>query len=162
MVRIPHSHHKLLEGQQFTVNRSAQIQTNDTANLWIQNPEKSRKTLVVDTLVVRVDSAAVGKYYQDPDASGGSVTWSTNDLIGGGKSTVAKVRQDVEFSNFRVSTQFPLSAADNTGKGFSERPPVALAEGATLGIEVTSREDTNDILILATFYETDRSASHVR
>lgn len=149
--------HKLLEGQQFTAARGLTIDTGQIRSIHIENPSSSEKTIVFYTQELKASAGASGTYYRNPDTSGGTQGGSANDLIGDEKSSIANVTYDATLSNADSTTTFPLSDANGpTESGLTDRGPIAVKPGNSMGVEVTSSADGNGVLMLLVFYETSR------
>lgn len=154
------STHKLLEGQSYTVARGVTLASGATTSVAIENPSSSGVVAVINTQVLRADSAAHGVYYRSPDISGSSSESAGNDLIGSSKTTEVNVHYDGSYSNASKSTNFPMGEAGASDAPIADRPPVALKPGESVGIEVTSDAADNDILFLITMYETVRGVNN--
>lgn len=150
--------HKVLEGEAYTVAHDPTIASGATDSVYIENPSGSDTTLILHTLEVTTDSAGTGMFYRSPDASSGTASGASNDLVGSSETTVANVQTGASFSNAASSIKFPLAESGGDDAGLAKRPPMALKPGESVGVEVSSDGADNDVLFLIVFYETARSA----
>lgn len=148
--------HKIFQGETFTAARGVNLGSGATANLAIENPDGSEKTLLVEVQEVKTDSAAIGTYYRSPDISGGTAADAANDMVGHTNDTVANVTHDATLANSSSTVVFPISETGGADGGLTERPPLAIPEGESIAIEVDSDAADNDVLFLVTYYESDR------
>lgn len=145
---------KLLDGKQFTASYGTTVASGSSDQIYLENPTNSERTILVDTQLVRVDSAATGEYYKNPDISGGTTLTISNDKFGSSETTVANAQHSGTLSNADGTTIFPLAETGGTSSGFADRPEVALMPGDSVGVEINSNASDNHVLFLITFYET--------
>jgi len=156
MLDFPNYIDKLLSGKTCSILHDNLLSSGESSSVYVENSTDD-KVLVIDTIELDSDAASTGTYYRNPDITNGSEYTVDRDLIDGElfESCPYTVLVNGEMSNADRTVNVPLSSTSGAAKSAtSQRPPIALEPGTSIGYEINSDANTNQTLILLSYWTT--------
>jgi len=156
MLEFPNYLDKLLSGKTCSILHDNNLSSGDSSSVYLENSTDD-KVLVIDTIELDSDAASTATYYRNPDITNGSEYTVDRDLIDGqlNETCPYTIRVNGEMSNADRRVTVPLSSTSGSAKSAtSQRPPIALEPGATVGYEISSEANNNNTLILLSYWTT--------
>jgi len=143
---------KLLNERTATVFVDETINSGDVKSLYIENPLKDN-VCVFETVELDVNDGAIGRYYRNPDVSGGTPIPTTVDMIGSDIEIPFTALEDGDITGEHIN--IPLSKSGGQANPVtSTRPQFALGPNSAVGFEIEATTNNTDVLLMANFWKT--------